>query len=59
MDFLVVFLVLAASLWVTWTGVARIALLLFASAMVLTVALYFTMRRRRCPCHSSAFRSPP
>jgi hypothetical protein len=40
MDFFVVFLILAASLWVAWSGPARTALLLFASAMVLTVALY-------------------
>ena len=40
MDFLVVFLVLAASLWFAWKGPERAALLLFTGAMVLTVALY-------------------
>jgi hypothetical protein len=40
MDIFVVFLVLAASLWVAWRGPLRGALMLFAVAMVLTVALY-------------------
>ncbi len=40
MDFFVVFLVLAASLWGAWSGTRRVALGLFAAAMVLTVALY-------------------
>jgi len=40
MDFVVVFLILAASLWVAWCGPLRASLLLFASVMVLTVALY-------------------
>ncbi len=40
MDFLVVFLVLAASLLVAWKGSERTALVIFAGAMVLTVALY-------------------
>jgi hypothetical protein len=49
MDFLVVFLVLAASLWVAWKGPERAALLLFASAMVLTVALYLQHATERVP----------
>jgi hypothetical protein len=40
MEFFVVFLVLAASLWAAWSGPARASVLLFAGAMVLTVALY-------------------
>ncbi|HEX9881399.1 MAG TPA: DUF5993 family protein [Hyphomicrobium sp.] len=40
MDILVVFLALTASLWVAWRGPRRGALLLFAGAMMLTVALY-------------------
>ncbi len=40
MDIFVVFVVLAASLRVAWRGAARSAFLLFAGAMVLTVALY-------------------
>jgi hypothetical protein len=49
MDFLVVLLVLAASLWVAWKGPERAALLLFASAMVLTVALYLHHATERLP----------
>jgi len=41
MDFFIVFLILAASLWVAWCGPLRASLLLFATAMVLTAALYF------------------
>jgi hypothetical protein len=40
MDFFVVFIVLAASLCIAWCGSRRVSLLLFAGAMVLTVALY-------------------
>jgi hypothetical protein len=46
MDFLIVFLVLAASLWVAWKGPERAALLLF---MVLTVALYLQHATERLP----------
>ncbi len=41
MDLFVIFIVLAASLWVAWKGSERGALLLFAGAMVLTAAIYF------------------
>jgi len=40
MDFSVIFLVFAASLWVAWRRSSRPALFLFAIGMVLTVALY-------------------
>jgi hypothetical protein len=40
MEFFVVFVVLAASLWVAWSGPARVSVLLFAAALALTVALY-------------------
>jgi Family of unknown function (DUF5993) len=40
MDFTIVFLVFAASLWVAWRREARKAILLFAVGMALTVALY-------------------
>jgi RsiW-degrading membrane proteinase PrsW (M82 family) len=40
MDFFVVFLIFAASLWFAWRGPVRPALSLFAVGMVLTVAFY-------------------
>jgi len=40
MDFSVVFLVFAASLWVAWRRSALPAVYLFAIGMVLTAALY-------------------
>jgi hypothetical protein len=40
MDFSVIFLVFAASLWVAWAGRSRKAILLYTIGMVLTGALY-------------------
>jgi hypothetical protein len=40
MEFSVVFLVFAASLWVAWKRQGRKAILLFAVGMACTVALY-------------------
>ena len=40
MEFSVVFLVFAASLWVAWKREGRKAILLFAAGMAFTVALY-------------------
>jgi Family of unknown function (DUF5993) len=40
MDFSVIFLVFAASLWLAWRRPLRPALVLFAIGMVLTATLY-------------------
>ncbi|HEY7669113.1 MAG TPA: DUF5993 family protein [Hyphomicrobium sp.] len=49
MDFFVIFLVLAASLWAAWRGPARASVLLFAGALLLTVATYLHHATDRLP----------
>jgi hypothetical protein len=49
MDFSVVFLVLAASMWVAWRRPAGPAILLFSVGMLLMVALYLQHATQTLP----------